>query len=252
LSIGIFATTAYAFMYGRVLGGAEMVAVPDSMLESPDFSLVFAVFKDQDGVGVPAVEALKFAVLPAMFAFLFTDMFDSISTFVGVSEVGGLNDENGDPRNIKESLIVDGGSTAIAGLFGSSSGTSYIESAAGIEAGGRSGLTAAFAGVLFIPFLFLAPMIQMVPLAASAPILVLIGLFMCKPIAKIDWNDFETAFPAFMAMMLIPFTYSITQGIIWGFLSWTAIKIFVGKADQISIPLWIINVFSILALIYAD
>ena len=288
LSIGILATTAYAFMYGRVLGGAEMVAVPENMFESPDFTLVAAIFSEQvvpamswacsdaalateeaclavegntwtEGyngaettLGMPLVESLKFAVLPAMFAFLFTDMFDSISTFVGVSEVGGLNDENGDPRNIKESLIVDGGSTAIAGLFGSSSGTSYIESAAGIEAGGRSGLTAAFAGVLFIPFLFLAPMIQMVPLAASAPILVLIGLFMCKPIAKIDWNDFETAFPAFMAMMLIPFTYSITQGIIWGFLTWTAIKIFVGKADQISIPLWAINVFSILALIYAD
>ena len=288
LSIGIFATTAYAFMYGRVLAGNEMVTVPDEMIEAPDFGLVFAIFTEQmvptvgfacsdatiatqtacesageswvnagftggdESIGIPLIESLKFAVLPAMFAFLFTDMFDSISTFVGVSEVGGLNDENGDPRNIKESLIVDGGSTAIAGLFGSSSGTSYIESAAGIEAGGRSGLTAAFAGLLFIPFLFLAPAIQMVPLAASAPILVLIGLFMCKPIAKIDWNDFETAFPAFMAMMLIPFTYSITQGIIWGFLSWTAIKIFVGKADQISIPLWAINVFSILALIYAD
>ena len=288
LCIGIIATTAYAFMYGRVLGGAEMVAVPDKMFESPDFTLVLAIFSEQvvpamswvcsdaaltteaeclavegnawtEGfhgaettLGMPLIESLKFAVLPAMFAFLFTDMFDSISTFVGVSEVGGLNDENGDPRNIKESLIVDGGSTAIAGLFGSSSGTSYIESAAGIEAGGRSGLTAAFAGVLFLPFLFMAPVIQMVPLAASAPILVLIGLFMCKPIAKIDWSDFETAFPAFMAMLLIPFTYSITQGIIWGFLSWTAIKIFVGKADQISIPLWIINVFSILALIYAD
>jgi len=264
LSIGILGTTAYAFMYGRVLGGAEMVTVPDSMYEAPDFSLVFAIFSNQDytyavdgvdtsvTVGVPIVESLKFAVLPAMFAFLFTDMFDSISTFVGVSEVGNLNDEDGEPRNIKESLIVDGGSTAIAGLFGSSSGTSYIESAAGIEAGGRSGLTAAFAGLLFIPFLFLAPAIQMVPLAASAPILVLIGLFMCKPIAKIDWNNFETAFPAFMAMMLIPFTYSITQGIIWGFLSWTAIKVCMGKFDQISIPLWAINVFSVLALIYAD
>ena len=264
LSIGILGTTAYAFMYGRVLGGAEMVTVPDSMYEAPDFSLVFAIFSNQDytyavdgvdtsvTVGIPIVESLKFAVLPAMFAFLFTDMFDSISTFVGVSEVGNLNDEDGEPRNIKESLIVDGGSTAIAGLFGSSSGTSYIESAAGIEAGGRSGLTAAFAGLLFIPFLFLAPAIQMVPLAASAPILVLIGLFMCKPIAKIDWNNFETAFPAFMAMMLIPFTYSITQGIIWGFLSWTAIKVCMGKADQVSIPLWAINVFSVLALIYAD
>ena len=187
-----------------------------------------------------------------MFAFLFTDMFDSISTFVGVSEVGGLNDENGDPRNIKESLIVDGGATAVAGLFGSSSGTSYIESAAGIEAGGRSGLTAAFAGLLFIPFMFLSPVINMVPLAASAPILVMIGLFMCKPIAKIEWDNFENAFPAFMAMILTPLTFSITQGIIWGFLSWSAIKIFVCKVDQITIPLWCINVFSILALIFAD
>ena len=253
LVIGIFATTAYAFMYGRVLGGAEQVAIPEKMFESPDFSLLFAIFTDQgDGIGMPLVESLKFAVLPAMFAFLFTDMFDSISTFVGVSEVGGLNDENGDPRNIKESLIVDGGATAVAGLFGSSSGTSYIESAAGIEAGGRSGLTAAFAGLLFIPFMFLSPVINMVPLAASAPILVMIGLFMCKPIAKIEWDNFENAFPAFMAMILTPLTFSITQGIIWGFLSWSAIKIFVGKVDQITIPLWCINVFSILALIFAD
>ena len=265
LIIGIFATTAFAFMYGRVLGGDIMVTVPDKIVAMPDFSLLAAIFMNQDysyidadgvemsvTVGLPIVESLKFAVLPAMFAFLFTDMFDSISTFVGVSEVGGLNDENGEPRNIKESLIVDGVSTTISGLLGSSPGTSYIESAAGIEAGGRSGLTAAFAGLLFIPFLFLAPVIGMVPLVASAPILVLIGLFMCKPIAKIDWGNFETAFPAFMAMILIPLTYSITQGIIWGFLTWTAVKIFVGKFDQISIPLWCISVFSILALIYAD
>ncbi|HIA98074.1 MAG TPA: NCS2 family permease [Marine Group III euryarchaeote] len=265
LIIGIFATTAFAFMYGRVLGGDIMVTVPDKIVAMPDFSLLAAIFMNQDysyidadgveisvTVGLPIVESLKFAVLPAMFAFLFTDMFDSISTFVGVSEVGGLNDENGEPRNIKESLIVDGVSTTISGLLGSSPGTSYIESAAGIEAGGRSGLTAAFAGLLFIPFLFLAPAIGMVPLVASAPILVIIGLFMCKPIAKIDWGNFENAFPAFMAMILIPLTFSITQGIIWGFLTWTAVKIFVGKFDQISIPLWCISVFSILALLYAD
>ena len=265
LIIGIFATTAFAFMYGRVLGGDIMVTVPDKIVAMPDFSLLAAIFMNQDysyvgadgvevsvTVGLPILESLKFAVLPAMFAFLFTDMFDSISTFVGVCEVGGLNDEDGEPRNIKESLIVDGASTTISGLFGSSPGTSYIESAAGIEAGGRSGLTAAFAGLLFIPFLFLAPVIGMVPLVASAPILVIIGLFMCKPIAKIDWGNFETAFPAFMAMILIPLTYSITQGIIWGFLTWTAVKIFVGKFDQISIPLWCISVFSILALLYAD
>ena len=266
LVIGIFATTVFAFMFGRgPFAGPIMVDVPTEMVAMPDLSLLAAIFMNQDysyvdaegvevsvTIGLPIIESLKFAVLPAMFAFLFTDMFDSISTFVGVSEVGGLNDENDEPRNINESLIVDGVSTTISGLLGSSPGTSYIESAAGIEAGGRSGLTAAFAGILFIPFLFLAPAIGMVPLVASAPILVIIGLFMCKPIAKIDWGDFENAFPAFMAMILIPLTFSITQGIIWGFLSWTAVKIFVGKFDQISIPLWAINVFSILALIYAD
>jgi len=284
LVIGIFATTAFAFMFGRgPFEGPIMVTMPDEIIAMPDFSLLFAIFSNQDytwiadhcigagggtaeqcvanggswdsemiTVGVPLIESLRFAVLPAMFAFLFTDMFDSISTFVGVSEVGGLNDENGEPRNIKEALIVDGASTTISGLFGSSPGTSYIESAAGIEAGGRSGLTAAFAGILFIPFLFLSPVIGMVPLVASAPILVLIGLFMCKPITKIDWGNFENAFPAFMAMILVPLTFSITQGIIWGFLSWSAIKICVGKFDQITIPLWCINVFSILALLYAD
>jgi AGZA family xanthine/uracil permease-like MFS transporter len=289
LVIGIFATTAFAFMFGRgPFAGPIMVTMPDDILAAPDLSLLFAIFTEQmtpvanwvcsdallttedscldvegntwtnnwaggeESVGLPIIESLKFAVLPAMFAFLFTDMFDSISTFVGVSEVGGLNDENGEPRNIKESLIVDGVSTTISGLFGTSPGTSYIESAAGIEAGGRSGLTAAFAGVLFIPFLFLSPVIGMIPLVASAPILVLIGLFMCKPIAKIDWGNFENAFPAFMAMILVPLTFSITQGIIWGFLSWSVIKICVGKFDQITIPLWCINVFSLLALLYAD
>jgi len=266
LVIGIFATTFFASLFGRFgFAGPVMVTMPNEIIAAPDFSLLAAIFVNQDysyvnadgietsvTVGLPIVESLKFAVLPAMFAFLFTDMFDSISTFVGVSEVGGLNDENGEPRNIKEALIVDGASTTISGLFGTSPGTSYIESAAGIEAGGRSGLTAAFAGLLFIPFLFLSPVIGMVPLAASAPILVLIGLFMCKPIAKIEWGNFENAFPAFMAMILVPLTFSITQGIIWGFLSWSAIKICVGKFDQITIPLWCINVFSLLALLYAD
>ena len=156
LIIGILGTTAFAALFGRVLYPDEsiMVVMPDKLVAAPEFGLLFAIFTDQGGdIGLPIVESLKFAVLPAMFAFLFTDMFDSISTFVGVSEVGGLNDENGEPRNIKESLIVDGASTFLSGLFGSSSGTSYIESAAGIEAGGRSGMTAAFAGLLFLPFL---------------------------------------------------------------------------------------------------
>ena len=104
--------------------------------------------------------------------------------------------------------------------------------------------------VLFLPFLFLSPLISAVPSIATAPALVLVGVFMMKPVIKINWHLLHEAFPAFLAMVLIPFTYSITQGIIWGFLSWTALHIATGRAKEISIALWIINVFAILALIF--
>jgi len=191
---------------------------------------------------------MKFAMIPVIFAFLFTDMFDSISTFVGVAEAGNLKSEDGEPRNIKESLIVDGFSTTISGLVGTSSGTSYIESATGIEEGGRTGLTALVAGLLFLPFMFLSPLLSVIPSIATAPALVLVGVFMMKPVRKISWSEMDNAIPAFIAMLLIPLTFSITQGIIWGFLSWTLIKVIHGKPDEVSPMLWAIDVFAVLAL----
>ena len=103
--------------------------------------------------------------------------------------------------------------------------------------------------LLFLPFLFLSPLISAIPSIATAPALVLVGVFMMKPVIKINWQDLSEAFPAFLAMVLIPFTYSITQGIIWGFLSWTLLHIATGKTRQISLALWIIDLFAILALI---
>lgn len=195
------------------------------------------------------VDSFKLAMWPVIFAFLFTDMFDSLSTFIGVAEAADLLDDNGEPRNVKESLIVDGVSTTISGLFGTSSGTSYIESAAGIEEGGRTGLTAVVAGLLFIPFMFFSPLLSIVPSIATAPALVIVGVFMMKPVAKINWNQLDDAIPALLALILIPLTYSITQGIVWGFLSWTVIKLLTGKTHDISIMLIIIDVFAILALV---
>jgi AGZA family xanthine/uracil permease-like MFS transporter len=176
-------------------------------------------------------------------------MFDSLSTFVGVAEAADLTDENGEPLNIKQSLIVDSVSTTISGLFGTSSGTSYIESAAGIEEGGRTGLTAIVAGLLFLPFMFLSPLLSVIPSIATATSLVLVGVFMMNPVTKINWHKFDDAIPAFLALILIPLTYSITQGIIWGFLSWTFIKLLTGKWDEVNLTLIIIDVFAILALI---
>ena len=237
--LGILFTTLLAWPLGR-WWGTETLVTGHGIFAAPDFSLLFRL---------DLVHSLQWSVAPVIFAFVFTDMFDSLSTFVGLAEASDLLDERGEPKNIQRSLITDAVATTLAGLVGSSPGTAYIESAVGIEAGGRRGLTAVTAGLLFLPFLFLAPLLSMVPAIATAPALVLAGVFMIRPIIKIDWLKLEEAIPAFLAMVLIPFTYSITQGIIWGFLSWSVLQVAAGKAREISVALWIIDIFAVLALI---
>ena len=174
-------------------------------------------------------------------------MFDGISTFVGVAEAGDLKDPDGEPRNIRQSLIVDSSASILSGLFGTSSATSYIESATGIEEGGRGGLTAIVAGLLFLPFMFVSPLLSIIPSVATAPVLVLVGVFMMKPVIKIPWDTFEDSIPAFIALLCIPLAFSITQGIVWGFLSWTVIKIGLGRFAEISPMLFIIDALAIVS-----
>lgn len=250
LIIGIVLTTLFAMPIGRLYGDASAInfGVPTlvtwkGLFSAPDFSLIGKL----DLIG-----SLQFAIWPIAFAFLFTDMFDSLSTFVGVAEAADLLDEKGEPRNVKQSLIVDAVATAGAGLVGSSAGTAYIESATGVEEGGRTGMTALTAGLLFIPFMFISPLLSIVPAIATSPALVLVGVFMMKPVLKINWSQFDDAIPAFLALVLIPFTYSITEGIIWGFLSWTVIKLALGKTKEVSPMLVVIDIFAILALVLAQ
>lgn len=238
--IGIFVTTLLSYPIGRWWGtGLEPLITWQGVFSAPDFSLLFQL---------DFVNSLQLAIIPVIFAFVFTDMFDSLSTFVGLAEAANLLDEHGEPRNVQRSLTTDAVATTLAGLVGSSPGTAYVESAVGIEAGGRTGLTAVVGGMLFLPFLFLAPLLSMVPPIATAPALVLVGAFMVRPVVKIDWFKLDDAIPAFLAMVLIPFTYSITQGIIWGFLTWTVLKLATGKGREVSLTLWVIDVFAILAL----
>jgi len=239
LIMGITITTILSIPLGRLWGDATVLTYK-GLVQMPDFSLLLSL----DLLG-----SLKLAMLPVIFAFLFTDMFDSLSTFVGVAEAGDLLDEDGEPHNVSKSLQIDALSTTISGLFGTSAGTSYIESATGIEEGGKTGLTAVVAGLLFLPFIFFSPLLSVVPSIATAPALILVGAFMMKPVLKIDWGNLEDSIPAFLALILIPLTYSITQGIIWGFLSWTVIKIATGKMKEIPWMLYIIDAFAVLALI---
>ncbi|RFM27125.1 NCS2 family permease [Deminuibacter soli] len=238
--LGIVFTTLAALPIGRIWGtpGATLISW-HGFFAAPDFSLLLQL---------DLVHSLSWAMVPVIFAFIFTDMFDSLSTLVGLSEAAGLLDEKGEPRHVKRALVTDAVATTLAGLVGSSPGTAYIESAVGIEAGGRTGLTALVAALLFLPFLFLAPLLSAVPPIATAPALVLVGVFMMRPVVKINWLQMDEAIPCFLAMVLIPFTYSITQGIIWGFLAFTAIKLAAGKKEAINIGLLIIDALAIVAL----
>ncbi|HVS80902.1 MAG TPA: NCS2 family permease [Pyrinomonadaceae bacterium] len=183
-----------------------LVSAPSQALSLPDFKSVF--FK------LDVLGALKLSLLPSIISILFTDLFDSISTFIGVAHAGDLLDEHGHPRNLRQGLIVDSLATMGAGLAGSSSGTAYIESVAGIRMGGRTGLTSVFTALCFLPCFFIAPLAGMVPPFASAAVLILVGAAMFTSIGQIRFSKLEEGVPAFLTLILIPLTFSITQGIL--------------------------------------
>ena len=242
--ISILVTSAVAWILSQFVSkevmGASYIQLPESLLSLPQFDTVLAL---------DLKSALTVGMIMPIFTFLFTSLFDGISTLVGVCEAAGLNDEKGNPKNMKKALLADSLSGVFAGLVGNSTGTAYVESAAGVQQGGRTGLTAVVVGLLFIPFIFFGNLVGVIPTVATAPVLVIIGVFMLQPVKKIDWTNMEDAIPAFLAIFLIPFTYSITQGIVWGFLSYTLIKLCLGKFKDIHPMLYIIDILAIVALL---
>ena len=241
--IGILFTTVLAWPVGRWWGDASLINFGSPTLVNftglfsmPDFSLV----------GEAAIlGSLRYAYIPVIFVFTFTILFDGISTFVGLAEASGLKDPDGTPQNMRKSLLTDACATLFAGLVGSSSGTAFIESAVGIEAGGRTGTTAITAGLLFLPFMFFSPLLSIIPSVASSIALVLVGSFMMIPLVQIRWRLADEAIPCFLTLVLIPFTYSLSTGISFGFISWTVLKVMSGKEHEINPILLIITIFSL-------
>ena len=227
---GIFVVTIVALAMGRV----QMPATP---FATPDFS---SVLLHADVTG-----ALKLSLLPAIITLMFTDLFDSISTFVGVSHATGLLDENGEPRNLRRGLIVDAIATLGAGLLGTSSGTAYIESAAGIEVGGRTGRTAIVTALCFLPCLFIAPLVEMVPSYATSSVLILVGALLFRSVGTLPFTKLEESVPAYLTLVLIPLTFSITQGLLWGFVSYVGLHVLVGRRREITPTLWILAALSV-------
>src|SRR5260370_9517795 len=198
-----------------------LVSAPSQAFSLPDFKSVF--FK------LYIFGALKLSLLPSIISILFTDLFDSISTFIGVAHAGGLLDEHCHPRNLRQGLIVDSLATMGAGLAGSSSGTAYIESVAGIQMGGRTGLTSVFTALSFLPCFFIAPLAGICAPSSTAAVLILVGAAIFTSIGQIKFSKLEESVPAFLTLILIPLTFSITQGIFWGFISHVGLYLMAGR-----------------------
>ncbi|GGB26535.1 transporter [Tistrella bauzanensis] len=229
--IGILLVTILSILTG--LNQAQgIVSMPPS---------VAPTFFQLDIMG--ALEAGMFGVI---FAFLFVDLFDTAGTLVGVAHRGGLLDKDGKLPRIGKALLADSGATMVGAIFGTSTVTSYIESASGINAGGRSGLTAVVVAILFLVALFFAPLAGSVPAYATAPALLFVALLMMRGLSELDWDDMTEVAPGVLAAITMPLTYSIANGIAIGFVAYAAVKLLAGRIGDVSAAVWILAIMFIL------
>lgn len=181
-----------------------------------------------------------------VFTFLFIDMFDTIGTVVGVSVKSGMVDEKGNVDGINKVLMADAVATVAGAMFGTSTTTTYIESASGVSEGGRTGLTSFTIAVCFAIALLFSPLFLAIPGAATGPVLFIVGVMMAAPVKEIDWEDYSEAIPAFVTMLLMPLAYSISDGIMLGMISYVVINALTGKFKKISVTMWILAVLFVL------
>lgn len=181
-------------------------------------------------------------MLIVLFTFLFVDMFDTVGTLVGVSSKADMLDKDGNVPRVKQALFADAIGTTVGAMLGTSTVTTYVESAAGVAEGGKTGMTALTVAGMFALALFFAPIFMIIPAAATAPALIIVGLFMISPIMKIDLDDFTEAIPAFFTIIMMPLTYSIAEGIVFGMLSFVILKLLTGRYKEIKPIMYIIAI----------
>ena len=196
------------------------------------------------------MSALEIGFFGIIFAFLFVDLFDTTGTLVGVAEQGGFIKKDGTFPRVNRALSADAGGTLLGSLLGTSTITCYIESASGVAAGGRTGLTSLVVGILFLLSMFLAPLAQSIPAFATSPALIIVGMLMLKVVSQINWEDVSDALPAFVVIISMPFSYSIATGIALGFIFYPLVKLLAGKAKEVKPTVWVLAVIFVLRFVY--
>lgn len=232
--IGIIATT----IIGIPLGVTD---IPTTITYS-NFSLA-PTFLQLD------FNLLSAGILPLLTAIItltMVDMFDTVGTLVGTANASGMADENGNFKRGDKALVADALATCAGALVGTSTVSTYMESSTGIKEGGRTGLTSVVVGLLFLAAILLGPIALMIPSAATAPALIIVGVSMMSAIKNIDWHDFEIALPCFLTIAVMPFAYSISDGIGFGFIAYTIIKVCRGKAKEVPLLMYAISILFIL------
>lgn len=233
LLIGIFASTIIGIPFG-------VTQLPDSSWISlpPSISPIF--------MKIQFSEIFSTDMLVVVITFLFVDIFDTVGTLVGVTSKAGMLEKDGKVPRAKQALMADAIGTTFGAVMGTSTVTTYVESASGVAEGGRTGLTALSTAGMFAIALFLAPIFLMVPGAATAPALILVGSFMAASIVKINFEDYTESIPAFLAVIMMPLAYSIAEGIVFGMLSYVILKLLTGRTKEISVVMYILAVLFII------
>lgn len=238
LLIGIFITTLFSMLIGNS-------PLPTGFSSFISTSNPFAAIKPI-AFHLNIFAAFNYGLVSILFAFTFVDLFDNIGTLLGVSRKAGLLDEKGNLPRAGRALMADSIGTMFGACMGTPTVTSYIESASGVLEGGKSGLTAVIVALLFVVALIFSPLIGLIPSAATAPVLILVGVLMMGEVVKIKFDDFTDAFPAFMTIVMMPLTYSIAQGLAFGFMSYTIIKLITGRHKENNAVTYILTILFIL------
>lgn len=250
-----------AILYARNVKGAlligiiiaTIIGIPLGVTTLPEGFKIFSLppsLKDVAFKFVPFSEIMTNDFWIIVVTFLFVDIFDTVGTLAGVASKSGMLDKEGKLPRVSKALTADAVGTIFGACMGTSTVTTFVESSAGVAAGGRTGLTSVTTGIMFILALFIAPLFAIIPAAATAPVLVVVGVFMMSAVMEINWHDLTEAVPAFLTIAMMPFAYSIAEGIVFGIVSYTLIKTFTGKAKDVSALMWVLSVLFVLREIF--